>query len=135
MASGPPEHHVDRLGHRLADRSCNFVLAAENRLALPIGRSHISCRRSALLPLPIPTTPILIASEKPSSNSRCLLLAQRGHFSRVQRDRDKEPDDRCHLPGRAAQNRSNARVTDRTSGRAWAIAGPSRGTLTWRVNQ
>src|SRR5689334_11883319 len=32
MASGPPEHHVDRLGHRLAHRSCNFVLAAEKRL-------------------------------------------------------------------------------------------------------
>jgi hypothetical protein len=32
MASGPPEHHVDRLGHRLADRSGNFVLAAEKRL-------------------------------------------------------------------------------------------------------
>src|SRR6516165_6815117 len=44
MASGPPEHHVDRLGCRLADRSCNFVLAAEKRLALPIGRSHIFAR-------------------------------------------------------------------------------------------
>jgi hypothetical protein len=37
MASGPPEHHVDRLGRRLADRSCNLVLAAEKRLALRIG--------------------------------------------------------------------------------------------------
>ena len=33
MASGPPEHHVDRLGRCLADRSCNFVLAAEKRLS------------------------------------------------------------------------------------------------------
>jgi predicted RNA-binding Zn-ribbon protein involved in translation (DUF1610 family) len=32
MASGSPEHHMDRLGHRLGDRSCNFVLAAEERL-------------------------------------------------------------------------------------------------------
>jgi hypothetical protein len=32
MASGPPEHYVDRLGRHLADRSCNFVLAAEKRL-------------------------------------------------------------------------------------------------------
>jgi hypothetical protein len=41
MASGPPEHHLDRLGRRLADRSCNFVLAAEKRLAPRIGRSHL----------------------------------------------------------------------------------------------
>jgi len=44
MASGPPEHHVDREGRRLADRSCNFVLAAEKRLAPRIGRSHIFAR-------------------------------------------------------------------------------------------
>ena len=31
MASGPPEHHVDREGRRLADRSWNFVVAAEKR--------------------------------------------------------------------------------------------------------
>jgi hypothetical protein len=29
MASGPPEHHMDRLGRRLGDRSCNPVLAPE----------------------------------------------------------------------------------------------------------
>jgi hypothetical protein len=32
MASGSPEHHMDRLGLRLGDRFCNFVLAAEERL-------------------------------------------------------------------------------------------------------
>jgi hypothetical protein len=32
MASGSPEHHMDRLGFRLGDRSCNFVLAAEEWL-------------------------------------------------------------------------------------------------------
>jgi len=34
MASGPPEHHVDREGRRLADRSWNFVVAAEKRVGL-----------------------------------------------------------------------------------------------------
>jgi hypothetical protein len=29
MASGSPEHHMDRLGRRLGDRSCNPVLAPE----------------------------------------------------------------------------------------------------------
>jgi hypothetical protein len=29
MASGPPEHHMDRPGRRLGDRSCNPVLAPE----------------------------------------------------------------------------------------------------------
>jgi hypothetical protein len=32
MASSPPEHHMDRLGHRLGDRSCNSALATEKRL-------------------------------------------------------------------------------------------------------
>jgi hypothetical protein len=32
MASSPSEHHMDRLGYRLGDRSCNFVLAATKRL-------------------------------------------------------------------------------------------------------
>ena len=32
MASSPPEHHVDRLGHRLGDCSCNSALATEERL-------------------------------------------------------------------------------------------------------
>ena len=32
MASSPPEHHMDRLGHRLADRSSNSALATEERL-------------------------------------------------------------------------------------------------------
>ena len=34
MASGPPEHHVDREGRRLADRSWNFVVAAEKRVVI-----------------------------------------------------------------------------------------------------
>jgi hypothetical protein len=34
---------VDQLGDCLGDRSCNFVLAAEKRLALRIGRSHSKC--------------------------------------------------------------------------------------------
>src|SRR6516165_11156780 len=49
MANGPPEHHVDRLGRRLADRSCNFVLAAEKRLALRIGGSHIFARADGVI--------------------------------------------------------------------------------------
>jgi hypothetical protein len=32
MASGPPEHHMDRLGYCLGDRSGDLVLAAEERL-------------------------------------------------------------------------------------------------------
>ena len=32
MASSPPEHHMDRLGHRLGDRFCNSALATEKRL-------------------------------------------------------------------------------------------------------
>jgi hypothetical protein len=32
MASGPPDHHMDRLGYRLGDRSGDLVLAAEERL-------------------------------------------------------------------------------------------------------
>jgi hypothetical protein len=30
MAGGSPEHHVDRMGHRLDDRSVAVVLAFEN---------------------------------------------------------------------------------------------------------
>ena len=32
MASSPPEHHMDRLGHHLGDRSRNSALATEKRL-------------------------------------------------------------------------------------------------------
>jgi len=32
MASGSPENHVDRLGHRLGDRSGNPTLAPEERI-------------------------------------------------------------------------------------------------------
>jgi hypothetical protein len=32
MASGSPKHHVDRLGHRLGDRSDNPALAPEERI-------------------------------------------------------------------------------------------------------
>jgi hypothetical protein len=32
MASSTPEHHVDRVGHRLGDCYSDFVLAAEKRL-------------------------------------------------------------------------------------------------------
>ena len=35
MASGPPEHHMDRLGRRLGGRSFNLVLAAEERIGSP----------------------------------------------------------------------------------------------------
>jgi hypothetical protein len=47
MASGPPKYHMDRVGRRLADRSCNFVLAAEKRL----GRLSLACNQiTARLP-------------------------------------------------------------------------------------
>lgn len=32
MTGSSPEHHVDRLGHRLGDRSCNSAMAAKRRL-------------------------------------------------------------------------------------------------------
>jgi hypothetical protein len=32
MASSPPELHMDRLGYRLGARSCDLVLAAEERV-------------------------------------------------------------------------------------------------------
>ena len=56
MASGSPEHHMDRLGLRLGDRSCNFVLAAEERLGSSVasgfttaqtGRTHDRTRPMA----------------------------------------------------------------------------------------
>jgi hypothetical protein len=53
MASGSPEHHMDRLGRRLGDRICNSVLAAEERLGTssnavrdgtsldPVSKAHV----------------------------------------------------------------------------------------------
>jgi hypothetical protein len=32
MASGSPEHHLDRLEHRMGDRSVDLVLAAQERM-------------------------------------------------------------------------------------------------------
>jgi hypothetical protein len=46
MASGPPKYHMDRVGRRLADRSCNFVLAAEKRL----GRLSLACLPQQCVP-------------------------------------------------------------------------------------
>jgi hypothetical protein len=44
MASGSPEHHMDRLGHRLGDRTRNPILAPEER----IGSSNLTRRRIAV---------------------------------------------------------------------------------------
>jgi len=43
MASSPPEHNLDGLGYRLGDRSCDLVLAAEERLenTNPIVKLHL----------------------------------------------------------------------------------------------
>jgi hypothetical protein len=44
MASGSPEHHMDRLGRRLGDRFCNPVLAAEERVAPKAGGKKLVAR-------------------------------------------------------------------------------------------
>jgi hypothetical protein len=49
MASSPPEHHMDRLGHRLGDHSCNSALATEKRLekSTPMTGRHFRFARDA----------------------------------------------------------------------------------------
>ena len=45
MASGSPEHHVGRLGHRLGSRSNNSVVAAQERIEALISRAGVSLGR------------------------------------------------------------------------------------------
>ena len=46
MAGSPPEHHMDRLGHRLGYRSDNHVLAPEERMTMRVRSAVMAPDRS-----------------------------------------------------------------------------------------